>query len=78
MMTIDTKTERNKRVEARWDALYREGLHGHYESLFQIVREEVGIERKRCAEICDEGVEKNPDAAEILMAAADLIRNPVE
>lgn len=36
-------------------------------------------ERERCAKICDEGAAKNDgDAAAVLMAAADLIRNPVE
>jgi hypothetical protein len=41
--------------------------------------EGVDAERKRCAEICDEGVEKHEgDASLILMTTADLIRNPVE
>ena len=38
------KTERNKRVQQRYDELMREGKHGHYETLFRVVREEV--ERK--------------------------------
>ena len=33
--------ERNMRVEARYDDLMRGGKHGHYETLFRIVREEV-------------------------------------
>lgn len=35
------KSERNRRVAARWDELSSAGKHGHYETLFQIVREEV-------------------------------------
>jgi hypothetical protein len=35
------KSERNRRVAARWDELSAAGKHGHYETLFQIVREEV-------------------------------------
>lgn len=34
-------TERNARVAARYDELMREGKHGHYETLFRVVREEV-------------------------------------
>ncbi len=37
----DEKTERNKRVQARYEELMHEGNHGFYESLFRIVREEV-------------------------------------
>jgi hypothetical protein len=33
-------TARNERVQARYDALMREGSHGHYETLFRVVREE--------------------------------------
>lgn len=35
------KEERNARVQKRWDELWREGKHGHYETLFRVVREEV-------------------------------------
>jgi hypothetical protein len=38
---MDEKTERNARVQARYDELMREGKHGHYETLFRVVREEV-------------------------------------
>jgi hypothetical protein len=38
---MDDKIERNARVQARYDELMREGKHGHYETLFRIVREEV-------------------------------------
>ena len=35
------KLERNKRVQERYDALMAEGEHGHYETMFRVVREEV-------------------------------------
>lgn len=35
------KTLRNIRVQARYDQLIAEGKHGHYESMFRVVREEV-------------------------------------
>lgn len=35
------KNERNARVQARYDALMAGGKHGHYETMFKIVREEV-------------------------------------
>jgi hypothetical protein len=48
--TMEQKTERNQRVQARYDALVH-GKHGHYETMFKIVREEVEAERERCATI---------------------------
>jgi hypothetical protein len=39
--TFEQKSERNARVSARYDELMREGKHGHYESMFRVVREEV-------------------------------------
>lgn len=39
--TFQQKTERNFRVKARYDELMREGKHGHYETMFRVVREEV-------------------------------------
>lgn len=33
--------DRNARVQARYDELMHGGKHGHYETLFRIVREEV-------------------------------------
>ena len=41
------KSNRNARVQARYDELMRAGKHGHYESLFRVVKEEVEAERKR-------------------------------
>lgn len=35
------KNERNARVQSRYDELRQEGKHGHYETMFRVVREEV-------------------------------------
>jgi hypothetical protein len=43
----ETKANRNARVQHRWDELMQEGKHGHYETLFRVVREEVEAERMR-------------------------------
>jgi len=37
----DAAARRNARVQARYDELSREGKHGHYETMCQVVREEV-------------------------------------
>lgn len=34
-------TLRNARVQDRYDQLMHEGKHGHYETMFQVVREEI-------------------------------------
>jgi cytidylate kinase len=47
------KAERNKRVQARYDELMAEGKHGHYETLFRVVREELDAEREQCALIAE-------------------------
>jgi hypothetical protein len=47
METMEQKTERNARVQSRYDALMREGKHGHYETMFRVVREEVEADRQR-------------------------------
>jgi hypothetical protein len=47
--TLEQKSERNKRVQARYDELTHEAKHGHYETMFLVVREEVERERARCA-----------------------------
>jgi hypothetical protein len=39
--TFQQKTERNFRVKARYDQLMGEGKHGHYETMFHVVREEI-------------------------------------
>ena len=40
---------RNKRVQSRYDELMKVGRHGHYETMFQIVREEIEREREKFA-----------------------------
>lgn len=42
---LSEKEDRNKRVQTRYDELMKIGRHGHYETLFQIVREEVERDR---------------------------------
>lgn len=37
----DAQAQRNARVQARYDELQHIGKHGHYETMFQVVREEV-------------------------------------
>jgi C4-dicarboxylate-specific signal transduction histidine kinase len=50
METLEQKTERNCRVQARYDELMREGKRGHYETMFRVVREEVLRDREKlCA-----------------------------
>lgn len=44
-----TAVERNAWVELRYDALMAEGKHGHYETMFRVVREAVEAEREACA-----------------------------
>lgn len=39
--------ERSARVQARYDELMREGKHGHYETMFRVVREEIERTDKR-------------------------------
>jgi hypothetical protein len=47
--TFEEKTRRNFRVKARYDELSREGRHGHYETLFRVVREEIERDRAESA-----------------------------
>lgn len=49
--THRANSERATRVQARYDALMSGGKHGHYETMFKIVREEVEAEREACAHI---------------------------
>lgn len=39
--TLQEKNDRNARVQRRYDDLMAEGKHGHYETMFRVVREEV-------------------------------------
>jgi len=50
--------ERNCRVQDRFDELMREGKHGHYETLFRVVREEVEREREACARWLDDEADR--------------------
>lgn len=45
LRAAESKEKRNARVQSRYEELMQEGKHGHYETLFRIVREE--IERTR-------------------------------
>ena len=38
---VDEKTERNKRISDRYNQLMTIGRHGHYETMFRVVSEEV-------------------------------------
>lgn len=51
--TFEQKTQRNIRAQARYDELMREGKHGHYETMFQVIREEVELERECCGRIAE-------------------------
>lgn len=44
--SFEEKTQRNFRVKARYDELMREGKHGHYETMFRVVREEIERDRE--------------------------------
>ncbi len=41
VVSLTAKADRNARVSERYDELMREGKHGHYETMFRVVREEV-------------------------------------
>jgi hypothetical protein len=43
---VDSKTAINKRVQARYDELMLEGKHGHYETMFRVVHEELASQRE--------------------------------
>jgi hypothetical protein len=67
------KNERNKRVQARYDAFVAGGK-GHYETLFRIVREEIEAERERCARTAEQydnyTVDGRPSCVGAVIAAA--------
>lgn len=54
LLTEREKRQRNARVQARYDALMSSAKHGHYETMFKIVREEIEAERERCAKVAEE------------------------
>lgn len=72
MDTTEQKTERNCRAQARYDELMRDGKHGHYETMFRVVREEVEAERERCATICESRIDDREQARAALAAAKAL------
>lgn len=45
----EEKRDRNFRVQFRYDQLMNEGKHGHYETMFAVVREEVERVRRGMA-----------------------------
>lgn len=47
---MNEATERNIRVQNRYDELMAIGKHGHYETMFQVVREETESLRQQLAE----------------------------
>lgn len=49
MTEFEEKCQRNARVQARYDELMREGKHGHYETMFRVVHEEVEAARQSTA-----------------------------
>lgn len=44
------KTQINKRVQARYDFLMERGQHGHYETMFKCVHEELELQRQALAQ----------------------------
>lgn len=59
-MSVSERDRRNKRAQDRYDELMREAKHGHYETLFRVVREAVEDEREQCAQVADEHFENLP------------------
>ena len=51
---METKTERNWRVQKLYDELMAEGKHGHYEAMFRVVRLEVERDREAGAKGCEQ------------------------
>jgi len=54
---MNESTARNIRVQDRYDELMRIGRHGHYETMFQVVREEIESLRQQLAS-CDAEIER--------------------
>ena len=44
--SVSEITIRNIRIQNRYDELRSSGKHGHYETMFQVVREELELARK--------------------------------
>jgi hypothetical protein len=66
---MQQKNERNARVQTRYDELMQEGRHGHYETMFRVVREEV--ERAERESKALEAVKKFLDGFSILNDGPD-------
>lgn len=58
---MDDNTERNAKVQARYDAMMADGKHGHYETMFKLVHEQVDAERERCAALVQAAREGEAD-----------------
>ena len=50
---MNESTSRNIRVQDRYDELMRIGRHGHYETMFQVVREETESLRQQLADMTE-------------------------
>lgn len=83
MTDMELKLARNTRVAARWDELSAVGKHGHYETLFQVVREEVEAAHEQCAAVAENvaasrhpenSIDWNDGFGQGADAAADRIR----
>jgi hypothetical protein len=53
-MTFEEKTSVNCRMQRRYDELMRIGKHGHYETMFRVMHEEIAREREACAKVCED------------------------
>lgn len=70
--SFEEKTRRNFRVKARYDELMREGKHGHYETMFRVVREEV---ERRNARLLQKLTEIHEISQEHLLPSWQVIQN---
>lgn len=66
----NTREARNARVQARYDELMRVGKHGHYETMFQVVQEEVERGMIAAYERGAAWMRENPDCSEYVTKAA--------
>jgi hypothetical protein len=67
------KTQINKRVQARYDFLMEQGKHGHYETMFKCVHEELAIQAQALAEREAQAVQREREAARGLAKFASAI-----
>ena len=72
---METKTERNCRVQNLYDELMIEGRRGHYETMFRIVRLEIEAEREACAKTCENLTEEQAEGpGDLAERCANAIR----